>query len=53
MTVNIDDFLKEWKMLLRKLVDSIDEAGLKNTEADGYDSLTELESRIEGVGQLY
>jgi hypothetical protein len=48
-----DWFLSEWKMLLRKIIDAINQSGIVITDREPWESFCEIESRIKNLGSLY
>jgi hypothetical protein len=48
-----DLFLREWKMLLRKVIDAIRQSGVIITDKESWNSFCEIESKIETPGHLY
>jgi hypothetical protein len=53
MEIPKDMFLQEWKMLLRKIIDAINQSGVVITNQESWNSFCEVESRIETPGFLY
>jgi hypothetical protein len=49
----IDLFLHEWKMLLKKIINAINQSGIFIKEKEGFESLCKIESEIKTPGYLY
>jgi hypothetical protein len=50
---SIDLFLREWKMLLRTIIDAINQSGIVISNKDEFNTLCKIESEIDALGYLY
>jgi hypothetical protein len=53
LDVGRQDFICEWKPLLRRVLDAVDESGIEISDRSDVDSLRDLDSLIREPGILY